>query len=251
MSSCHGFWSLGGLAGALSGGYTISATGSTGQGLLSLIAGILVLLTAWRWIINYVPHIKEERPPIRLPKSLLPYLIGLAALMAAIPEGAVIDWSALYLRQEIGVSTFQSALAFAAFSATMALVRFLGDPIRQKYGAVLTFRISSLLGAGGLLLAGLSGSPPLIISGFAVAGLGLANMIPIAFSAAGNLPGVPTGISLSLTTTIGYSGVLVAPAFLGHIAEITGFAYLFAGLGVIVLFSLALSPITRYADFDN
>jgi MFS family permease len=249
MSSCHGFWSLGGLVGAISGGYAIQLIGSTGQALFTFILALMLAVLAWRQIIDNQLAGERQQIPIRFPKALLPYLIGIIALFSALPEGAVIDWSAFYLRDEIGVDALTSSYAFGSFSAAMAFVRFLGDPVRKKLGAVTTVKICSLVAAFGLLLSGLSSTPELIITGFAISGLGLSNLIPIAFSAAGNLPGVAPGISLSLTTTIGYSGVLVAPAILGYMAEFTGFSILFASLSVLLLAVFFLAPMTTHADY--
>jgi len=248
MSSCHGFWSLGGLVGAVSGGFIIQYLGSTGQALFTVGFAMLLVVLVWRHITDYQIIDDRQRTPIRFPKVILPYLIGMIALFSALPEGAVIDWSAFYLREEIGANTLTSSYAFGAFSAAMAIVRFLGDPVRKKLGAVTTVKICSLVAAFGLLLSGLSATEELIIAGFAITGLGLSNLIPIAFSAAGNLPGVAPGISLSLTTTIGYSGVLVAPAVLGYLAEFTGFSILFASLSALLFSVFFLAPITRHAD---
>jgi MFS family permease len=250
MSSCHGFWSLGGLVGAVCGGYLIQNIGSLGQAIFAVSFAILLVIVAWRQIGNLGMTKPAQPQSIRFPTTLLPYLIGIIALFSAIPEGAVIDWSAYYLRQEIGSDPFTSSLAFGAFSAAMAAVRFLGDPVRLRLGAVRTVQICSLVAALGLLLTGLATSPQLIIAGFAITGLGLSNLIPIAFSAAGNLPGIAPGISLSLTTTIGYSGVLVAPAILGYVAEYTGFALLFSLLPVFLIAVFAMAPITKHADFE-
>ena len=251
MSSCHGFWSLGGLTGAISGGYIIQSYNSASQAMMTIIFAVILLVYAWRQIISKDIAHKTNRPPIRLPRTMLPWLIGIVALFAAMPEGAIIDWSALYLQQELGASAFTSSLAFGAFSATMAIVRFAGDPIRAKLGAVKTVKICALTAAVGLLLSGLANSPILVIAGFAIAGLGLSNIVPIAFSAAGNLPGLAPGIGLSLATTIGYSGVLVAPAILGYIAEYTGFSTLFAALSVFLIATFFLASKTSYADFEQ
>ncbi len=249
MSSCHGFWSLGGLAGAISGGYAIQFLGSIGQALFTFVFALMLVMLAWRQIVDSQLTEKRQQGPIRFPKALLPYLIGIVALFSALPEGAVIDWSAFYLREEIGADALTSSYAFGSFSAAMAFVRFLGDPVRKKLGAVKMVKICSLVAAFGLLLSGLSTTPELIITGFAITGLGLSNLIPIAFSAAGNLPGVAPGISLSLTTTIGYSGVLVAPAILGYMAEFTGFSILFASLSILLLAVFFLAPMTTHADY--
>ncbi len=250
MSSCHGFWSLGGLFGTVGGGHFIQTFGSLPNGVIALSVAVVLVGLAWKHITNKSIHEAEEKHPIRFPKTLLPYLVGVMALFSAMPEGAIIDWSALYLRQEHGADVLTSSLAFGTFSATMAIVRFLGDPIRGRLGAVTTVKICSLLAASGLLLAGLASSKLLVVTGFAIAGLGMSNLVPIAFSAAGNLPGLAPGIGLSLATTIGYSGVLVAPAILGYIAEFTGFAILFSSLAGLLIVVFALSSNLRHADFD-
>ncbi len=251
MSSCHGFWSLGGLAGAISGGYIIQSFSNASQALITVIIATILVAFAWAKIISKDVAHKSTRQPIQFPRTLLPWLIGIVALFAAMPEGAIIDWSALYLRQEFGATALTSSLAFGAFSAAMAIVRFAGDPIRANLGAVKTVKICALTAAVGLLLSGLATSPLLVIIGFAIAGLGLSNIVPIAFAAAGNLPGLAPGIGLSLTTTIGYSGVLVAPAILGYIAEYTGFALLFSSLAAFLLAVYFMAPKTHYADFDQ
>ena len=133
------------------------------------------------------------------------------ALFSMIPEGAVLDWSALYVKQELGASVEAAGFAFAAFSATMAIMRFSGDLVRDRLGAVLTLRISTLVAGSGLLIAAFAGSVPVAAAGFAFAGIGIANMVPIAFSAAGNLPGLATGVGISAVSFMGYWGCSSPP----------------------------------------
>lgn len=101
----------------------------------------------------------------------------------------------------------------------------------------------------GLTIAGLSSSPVMAIAGFAFAGLGLANMVPIAFSAAGNMPGLASGVGLSVVTTMGYSGILVAPGSIGWLAEHFSFSVIFVGLAALLLIPLLLSRLMKSADF--
>jgi MFS family permease len=154
----------------------------------------------------------------------------------------------LYLRQELGASPVQSGLAFGAFSAAMALMRFLGDFVRDRFGAVTTFRVSAILAMLGLGVAGAAPSAEAAIVGLAVAGLGFANTVPIAFSAAGNLPGLPQGLAISVVTFMGYSGILFAPSVIGFIAEHTGFAVIFLTLPVFLILPLVFSNLMRHAD---
>jgi fucose permease len=170
------------------------------------------------------------------------------ALFSMIPEGAILDWGALYLRNELGASVSQSGFAFAAFSMTMAIMRFAGDLVRDRFGAVRTLRFCSVMSITGLLIAGLAGNSTFVIIGFAIAGIGISNMVPIAFSAAGNMPGLAPGIGLSVVTTMGYSGILVAPSAIGFIAEHTGLASVFLALPLLHVVVLLLSRLARHAD---
>ncbi|HEY0120326.1 MAG TPA: MFS transporter, partial [Rhizobium sp.] len=219
MSSCHAFWSLGGLIGSAIGGYLISHWGVLGHAEAATVLSVIFLAAAWPMIFSDQPHPDAEKPKARLPTIPLPWLVGMMALFCMVPEGAVLDWGALYLRQDLGASVALSGLGFAAFSLTMATMRFAGDFVRDRLGAVKTLRVCTVFAIAGMLLASLSASAELAIIGFALCGIGISNMVPIAFSAAGNIPGLQPGIGISVVTTMGYSGMLVAPSAIGFAAE--------------------------------
>ena len=250
MSSCHGFWSLGGLIGAGFGGLLIATFGEFGHAVIVTVAATIAVFAV-------IPMIAQDQPtaeakassPLRLPKSPLPYLVGIMALFSMVPEGAILDWGAHFLQAERGASIELAALGYAAFSGTMAIMRFLGDIIRQRLGAVLTLRICGAFALAGIILGALAPTPGLVIAGFALAGIGISNMVPIAFSAAGNLPGIPSGIGLSIVTVMGYSGILVAPSAIGFIAERTGFVPVLIGVALLLSVALAFSSLARYANF--
>lgn len=250
-SSMHGFWSLGALFGAAAGGFLIVGIGTAGHALTVLILGLALVALAGPYLLDdEEPASPSPAVPRRFafPRSLSIYLIGFLALLAMEPEGAVLDWSALYLRQELGAGVAFSGFGFAAFSLAMTGMRFAGDAVRARYGAVSTLRVSAVVAGCGLLLAGLGLSPLLALAGFFVAGLGTANLVPIAFSAAGNYPGVPSGIGLTVVTTLGYTGLLVVPALIGFVAERTGFAVVFMGLAAVFSLVLMLSRHVVHAD---
>ncbi|WP_410216785.1 MFS transporter [Paracoccus sp. (in: a-proteobacteria)] len=251
MSSCHGFWSLGAFAGAGTGGLLIERLGELYQGIAVALVFAGVLAWALPRTVRDAPAPGEDKPPLRLPSSPLPYLIGLLALAAMIPEGAVLDWAAVYLQREMGASLSLAGWGFAACAGTMAVMRFLGDGLRRRLGAVLTLRISIGVAMAGLATAGLAQAPGAAIAGFALAGIGIANIVPIAFSAAGNVPGLANGVGLSVVTTMGYSGMLLAPGSIGWLAERISLGTIYVVLAALLLIPLALSHLARTADFDG
>ncbi|WP_267551169.1 MFS transporter [Rhizobium rhizogenes] len=248
MSSCHAFWSLGGLLGSAIGGFLISRWGVLGHAEVSTVLAVLFLVVAWPMVLGDQPHPDEAKPKARLPLIPLPWLLGMVALFCMVPEGAVLDWSALYLSQEKGASVILSGFGFAAFSATMATMRFAGDFVRDWLGAIRTLRVCTVFAIIGMLTAALAPNAEIAILGFALCGIGISNMVPIAFSAAGNIPGLQPGIGISVVTTLGYSGMLVAPSAIGFAAEHIGFSPVLMALPVLLLVVLAFSSLARYAD---
>lgn len=248
MSSCHAYWSLGGLIGAGIGGFLMARFGVLPHVIVVTLLSLAVLVIAWPMILADKPHPAATKEKLRLPMTPLPWLIGIMALFSMVPEGTVLDWGALYLRNELGASVELSGFGFAAFSATMATMRFAGDHVRDRFGAKRTLRICTVTALVGMVLAGLAPNAYLAILGFAIAGIGISNMVPIAFSAAGNMPGLQPGIGLSVATFMGYSGMLFAPSLIGFVAEHTGFAIIFASVPVLFIVVLMLSHHAVHAD---
>jgi fucose permease len=199
-------------------------------------------------VLHDAPHPSEERAKVRLPMTPLPWLIGLTALFSMVPEGAILDWGALYMRDELGASLAVSGLAFGAFSLAMAAMRFAGDHVRDRFGAVKTLRFCTVMAMIGMVISGMAPNTAVAVLGFAICGIGISNMVPIAFSAAGNLPGFAQGVALSVATVMGYSGALFAPSVIGFIAEHTGFSIIFTLLPALFVVVLLLSHHAVHAD---
>ena len=248
MSSCHAFWSLGAFIGAATGGFLIETMGIVPHAVMLTVLGFAALAVLWPAVLSDAPHPSEERGKVRLPMTPLPWLIGLMALFSMVPEGSILDWGALYLREELDASVALSGFAFGAFSLTMAVMRFAGDHVRDRFGAVKTLRFCTVMATLGMLVAGSAPNAWVAMAGFALCGVGISNMVPIAFSAAGNLPGYAQGLALSVTTFMGYSGSLFAPSVIGFIAEHTGFAPIFALMPVLFVVVLLLSHHAVHAD---
>ena len=253
MSSSHGFWSLGGFVGGSIGGWIIAKIGAGQHALLVAGVAFLAVLLARRNLIGDaakpVTH-AQTAPAKGWPRSPAIYLLGVMALLSMIPEGAVLDWAALYLQQEHGTGVSTAGVAFALFSATMAVMRFAGDAIRNRFGAVQTLRISALIAAAGLLGAALAPNATLVIASFAFAGLGVANMVPVMFSAAGNFPGLSAGVGISIVTMLGYSGILVAPSSIGFVADHVGFRATFGTLALLLIVVAVMAGRAAAADFQ-
>ncbi|MFN3721711.1 MAG: MFS transporter [Paracoccaceae bacterium] len=253
MSSSHGFWSLGGFVGGSAGAWLISRWGAEAQ------AGLVAVVTA-AMVLAAMPALRGEAPaPIRaavgasrqrvlLPRDAGLWLLGAMALFSMVPEGAVLDWGALFLQREMGADVFRSGLGFAFFAGAMAIMRFAGDAVRNRFGAVQTMRVSGLIAAAGMMLAAVATSDTMAIFAFFVTGLGVANMVPILFSAAGNHPGVASGTAIAAVTMVGYAGILVAPASIGFVAELIGFRVTYGVLSLLLVVVALLAGRTAGAD---
>jgi fucose permease len=250
MSSSHGFWSLGGFIGGGIGGFLIARFGVEGHALIASGLALATALAAVPFMVTEAHHHEEhaEKPKYVWPKSAAVYVLGFMALFSMIPEGAVLDWAALYMGKELGANVQVSGFAFAFFAGTMAIMRFLGDGVRNRFGAVGTLRYSGFIAAVGMLAGGIAPNPWLAIAAFAVSGVGVANMVPIIFSAAGNQPGLSPGAGISLVTLMGYSGILVAPSSIGFVAEHIGFRTTYVTLAFFLVVVALLAGRVASAD---
>lgn len=253
MSSSHGFWSLGGFIGGAAGGWVLERAGAEAQALWAAGGAALLVLAAMPFLIvedrTPAPVAEAGAPRPRLiPREGIVLLLGMLALFCMVPEGAVLDWAALYLSGTFGSDVSRAALGFAFFSAAMAVMRFAGDAVRNRFGAVRTLRVSAIVAAAGMMGGALAPTDTLVIASFFLAGLGIANTVPIMFSAAGNLPGLPTGAGIAAVTMFGYSGILVAPSTIGFVAEHVGFRFTYGALAVLLLVVAALAGRAAAAD---
>ena len=163
-------------------------------------------------------------------------------------EGAMFDWSAIYLRRTIGASIALAGFGFAAFSTGMALARFAGDTLRTRFGSGPLVLASALALATGLAAALAVPEPGVAIIAFGVAGLGVGNIAPVLFAGGGRAePGAP-GRGIAAVTTMGYSGFLLGPPLIGAVSEEIGLR-LALSLTVVAALIIALSArAARVAD---
>jgi predicted MFS family arabinose efflux permease len=237
MSSFHALFSAGGLAGAVIGGCAATAGITPLVHFIAASAGLLGLTAAlaFRHLIDDrrgIPKAESHPTPkrFRLPQPGL-LAIGLVAFCAMMGEGAMADWSGIFLRNNLGATEGLAAAGYAAFSVTMAVTRFFGDSLATRLGPVGSVRLSGVLATSGLAVALLSPAPWIAMLGFGFVGAGFATVVPMAFSAAGRTPGVSSGVALATATTVGYFGFLIGPPLIGLVAEWIG---LRGGLALIL-----------------
>ncbi len=246
LSSTHGFWSVGGFLGGALGGPGIAALGPAGHALTVAALSLPIVVLSWSRLVR-VPVAEDVSDAGTGPgiwrQGWTIYLIGVMVLMSFVPESAVLDWSALYLSSDHGAGVAASGMAFALFSACMAAMRFCGDAVRNRVGAVPLLRASGIIAASGMMLAALAPSAGFAIAGFALCGIGLANLVPILFSAAGRHGGTNPGATIAAVSFIGYAGMLIAPTLIGVSVEQVGFSVIFIGLSVLLLTVAALAPV--------
>lgn len=231
MSSFHGFFSTGGLAGAALGGVLIASGLGDGRGAaLAAGAALLALIPATARLLP-ASAVAENTAHFSLPRRAA-LALGLLALLCMAVEGAVADWSALLLVEHARSSVASAALGYSAFSIAMALCRFAGDALILRFGPRRVMVAGGILIAAGLLSAVTIPYAFAAAAGFALVGIGAANVVPVIFSAAARVPGLSAGAGVATVATIGYTGFLLGPPVIGGIASVTNLAF---ALGLLSL----------------
>lgn len=226
MSSFHAAFSVGGFAGALMSAAFVEAQIGL-EPHFTLMAGVFTVLV----LIGMPPLIeiagetdRKGGAAFRLPPREL-WGLGAVAFACTIGEGSMGDWSALYLRDVVQTSESMAAFGFAAYSIMMTIGRLSGDWIVAHISPEKLVRGGGLLATIGVGFALLLPTFETALIGFALVGLGLATIIPLVFSAAGNMPGVNSGTGIAAVATIGYAGFLAGPPVIGLLAEATSLRF--------------------------
>jgi len=246
MSGFHGLFSVGGLAGSL-GVAGLLAVGVPLIAGVSLLAAALlaIVVTQWRALLatRSEPG-AAQRSMFSLPSGRA-VLLGALCLVVFLAEGAMLDWSAVFLRAERGFAIAHAGLGYAAFSVAMAIGRLLGDRITARLGPGRIARYGAALAAAGFLLATALPWQPIALAGFVLVGLGASNIVPVLFSAAGRIADTPPSVALATVTTLGYAGVLCGPAAIGFVANATGLPLALGGVALLLVIVSALASTVR------
>jgi len=246
MSGFHGLFSLGGLLGSAGTAALLGA----GAPLAACAVAVAILLlavvaTQGRSLLE-IRHAaaSSQRAGFALP-SATTLLIGGLCLAVFLAEGAMLDWSAVFLRSARGLDISNAGLGYSVFSIAMATVRLLGDRITGALGPVRVVRFGGLVAATGFVLACALSWPATSLVGFGLVGLGAANIVPVLFSAAGRLPGTSAGIAIATVTALGYAGMLAGPAVIGFVARATSLPLALGGIAGLLAAVSASAAIVR------
>ncbi len=235
MSSFHGMWSIGSLVATIYGG-TLSHLISPEVDLLSLgIAGLITNAFFLPRVLNddEDSHQGSAEAKGKIPlfgkKYLILWLLGFAFVGAMLPEAAVADWSAILLKENMGISKGLNATGFGSFAIAMIVSRFVGDRVLTALGPVKTVKLGGYLGGIGLALGIVIGVPlshhhklialVIVNLGFVIAGLGIGPMVPALMIAAASLPNIAPSVALARMGIIGMAGFFIGPTVTGGLAQ--------------------------------
>ena len=233
MSGFHGLFSLGGIVGAAG----VSAL--LGLGLSPLSATLVVIVITLAALLKAAPHLlpygsESSGPAFAIPHGVVLF-IGCLCFIVFLAEGAVLDWSAVFLSDERGLDEAYAGLGYAAFALTMTIGRLTGDAIVRRLGAKRVIVIGGLLATAGMLLATLLPAWETALLGYALVGAGCSNIVPVLYTAVGKQTVMPEHIAVPAITTLGYAGILAGPALIGFIAHGSSLSVAFVLIAVLLL----------------
>jgi len=235
MSSFHGMWSVGALVTTIIGG-VVAHLISPEVNLFAIgVVGLIANLFLLRGVLSNDEdgHEGNDEATGKIPfigkKYVILWLFGLAFIGALLPEGAVADWSAILLKENMGIGKGLNSTAFGCFAAAMIVSRLTGDKILTRFGPVQTVKLGGYIGGLGLALGIIIGVPlshhhqvlALIIVnlGFAIAGFGIGPIIPALMVAAAALPDIAPSVALARMGLIGMAGFFIGPTVTGGLAQ--------------------------------
>ena len=231
MSGMHAFWSLGGFVGAGLYGVWVGLLGLTPFQSTAIAAGLILLLTAV-FGRHLIPYGGGGGALLALPRGIIVF-VGMTAFIAFLSEGAVMDWGGVYLTTVRGMDLALAGTGYSVFSAAMLTMRFLGDRVVQRIGALLVAVGGALLAFGGILLVMFAPIDALLYVGFFAIGIGSANIVPVFFSLMGRQDVMPVSAAVSAVSTMGYLGILAGPAAIGFVSSLTTLQTAFAMLAAL------------------
>jgi len=246
MSNFHGLYSAGGLAGAAAVTAVLSAGVSP---LMASVGGAVVILACLGLAAPRLLKVKggQDAPFFVMPHGVV-VLIGVLAAVIFLVEGAMLDWSAVLLKEFKSVPKEHAGSGYAAFSLAMMTGRLTGDRITAWLGKRRVLVVGALLTCAGITVTVLASWTPIVLAGFLVTGLGAANLVPVLFTVAAEQRVMPKDFAIAAISILGYAGILAGPAFIGFVAHGIGLPASFGILAIAVLLLAACSHVARSGE---
>jgi MFS family permease len=237
MSNFHGMFSLGSICGAL------ALTGALTLGLAPAAGTLLMIAVIATATLAVAPGFLRDKAPAGGVAFVRPtgmvLLVGSLCFVVYLAEGAVLDWSALYLTEYKALDTAKGGLGYASFALMVTIGRFAGAPVVNSLGTARVIGFGGLLAALGIGLSILTEHWAFALLGYGLCGLGCANVSPVLISSLSRQQAMPVNQAITAATTIGFAGVLAGPAVIGVIAHYGSLTLAF-GLLALLLLTLAL-----------
>jgi predicted MFS family arabinose efflux permease len=244
----HAFWSIGGLAGSGVAGL-MAALQIPISVHFPAAAAVLLLIALWATTRCFLggPDQGQGQSAFSLPsKALIP--LGAIAFAGFLAEGTVNDWGAVFLMSVSGASEAVASLGYVVFSIAMIAVRLTADRLTGRIGIVTSMRVAAVVTVAGFALVAATPGPACGILGFVVIGLGVAAIVPLAWSSAAQRQPENPGQAISAVATCGYLGFLIGPVLVGPLAETIGYRSALACVGLLIITVYFLAPTVRISD---
>ena len=240
MSGMHALWSVGGFAGAGIFGVWLKIGLTPFMATACASAIMLVLLASFGHHLLAYGGDRNSAALFAVPRGIVVF-VGIIALIAFLVEGAIMDWSGVFLITERGLDISMAGTGFAVFSAAMLTMRLTGDWLVQKLGSRNIVIGGSIMSIMGFLLVIVANWQPLLYVGFFLIGIGSANIVPIFYSMLGRQKVMPINMAVSSVSTLGYLGILMGPAVIGFIANMTSLYTSFVFLACLVILQMGIA----------
>ena len=243
QSGFHGLYSVGGIVGA--GAMTALLT----LGLDPLIAALCIVATVLGSLYKAAPALltygtERGGPLFAVPRGIV-LLLGTLCFIVFLTEGAMLDWSAVFLVSNRGLEPSIAGLGYASFAAAMTVGRLTGDAIVSKLGGVRVVALGGLCAAAGMIVSlGIDGWPASLI-GYALVGAGCSNIVPVLFTAVGRQQRMPQAVAIPAVISMGYAGILIGPVCIGAIAHLSTLSFALGCLIVLLVFVSATARFLR------
>jgi len=244
MTSCHAFWSFGSMSGALiAGGFAQAGISFPVQ---QVVTGPALALAAW-WVAK---GLGPEGPRSTAPSTVFALPTAAIAGLCALPmgslmlEGAMMEWSALLLREERLLSPFAAALIYAFYAVAMAIARMFGDTLASRFGATQVIAASAMMAGAGIAAFAISATTTTALMSGMLLGLGIANIYPLAMSLAAQAPGVSER-NIAAVALTAFSAFLIGPPLIGTLGSFWGLSVAFLILTPFGLYPLLMLGVPR------